>query len=46
MIYGYYGGNLRESKQFQNSYITSIIEGNGTFTFNLEISLGGEEVNG
>lgn len=39
-------GNLRESKQFQNSYITSIIEGNGTFTFNLEISLGGEEVNG
>lgn len=39
-------GNLRESKQFQNSYITSITEGNGTFTFNLEISLGGEEVNG
>ncbi len=38
--------NLRESNQFKKSYITSVSENNGAFSFNLEVNLGGEEVNG
>lgn len=38
--------NFRGTEQFNNSYITIISESNGRYSFNLEITLGGEEVNG
>ena len=38
--------NLRESEKFLNSYITSITEGEGKLNFNLDITLGGEKING